>query len=103
MEAADRLSFPELERLRRDRLRELIAYCYTHVPYVRARMRDVGVDPSQIREPSDLRLLPIMTKADVRKHRPEMHSDIAGKLKRLTTGGSTGEPLIFDIAKRRTA
>ena len=45
----------------------------------------------------------LMKKADVRQHREELRSDIAGRLAAFTTGGSTGEPLIFDLSKRRTA
>jgi phenylacetate-CoA ligase len=44
-----------------------------------------------------------MRKADVRQNRDSLRSDIAGKLSSYTTGGSTGEPLIFDLAKRRIA
>src|SRR3954451_14523097 len=44
-----------------------------------------------------------MRKADARANREALRSDIAGKLASFTTGGSTGEPLIFDLAKRRVA
>ncbi len=103
MEAADRLGKTELEQLQSARLREFLNYCYSHVPYVRIRMRDAGLSPSQICEPGDLRHLPLMRKADVRQHRESLRSDVAGKLAPYTTGGSTGEPLIFDLAKRRVA
>ena len=103
MEAADLLSLAELEQLRRKKLRSFIDYCYDHVPYVRTRMQEAGIQPAQIREPSDLTLLPLMTKADVRTYRKSLHSDLAGKLAPFTTGGSTGEPLVFDLSKRRIA
>ena len=44
-----------------------------------------------------------MRKADARANREALRSDIAGKLSSFTTGGSTGDPLIFDLAKRRVA
>jgi phenylacetate-CoA ligase len=44
-----------------------------------------------------------MRKADARANRQALRSDIAGKLASFTTGGSTGDPLIFDLAKRRVA
>ena len=103
MERADGLSALELEDLRRQKLRELIDYSHAHVPYVRMRMQEAGVDPSQIREPGDLARLPLMRKADVRRNREQLRSDIARKLASFTTGGSTGEPLIFDLSKRRVA
>jgi len=103
MEAADRLSASELEQLRGMKLRQMIEYCYAHVPYVRTRMREAGVQPAQIREPRDLVLLPLMTKADVRQHRARLHSDLAGRLTPFSTGGSTGEPLLFDLSQARIA
>ncbi len=103
MEAADRLSASGLHEVRARRLQEFIAYCYAHVPYVRARMAEYGVTPGDIREPGDLPRLPLMRKADVRKHRNALRSDIARDLSPFTTGGSTGEPLIFDLSRRRTA
>jgi phenylacetate-CoA ligase len=103
MEAADRFSDLELEELRRAKLRDLIEYCYAHVPYVRKHMQAAGWTPSDIREPTDLVRLPLMRKADVRQNREAMRSDIAKAVSSFTTGGSTGEPLIFDLAKRRVA
>ncbi len=103
MEEADSLCADELEELRRRRLADLIGYAYAHVPYTRMRMQEAGVEPARIRGPEDLRLLPLVRKADVRRNRDLLRSDVAGKLAPFTTGGSTGEPLIFDLAKRRVA
>lgn len=103
MEAADRYSAADLHDLRCEKLRDLLEYSYAHVPYVRNIMDANRVKPSDIRGPGDLALLPLMRKADVRRNRESMRSDIAGKLSAFTTGGSTGDPLIFDLAKRRVA
>jgi phenylacetate-CoA ligase len=103
MEAADRLPGDALETLRREKLRDLIAYTYAHVPFVKTRMDEAGLTVSDIRGPEDLKRLPLMRKADVRENREALRSKIAGKLGSFTTGGSTGDPLIFDLAKRRVA
>lgn len=103
MEVADRLSAAELEELRCARLRSFVESCYRHVPYVRLRMDQADVVPAQIRRVEDLTLLPLMRKADIRERRNELRSDRAGNLQSFATGGSTGEPLIFDISKRRIA
>src|SRR5260370_28964803 len=103
MEAADRLSRSEVEQLRRERLREFMDDCYAHVPYVRTCMQTAGIQPAEIRDSADLVRLPMMTKAVVRKEREILRSEVAGKLAPFSTGGSTGDPLIFDLSKRRTA
>ncbi len=103
MEEADRFTEAQLEECRRQKLRGLIEYSYAHVPYVREGMQRAGLAPSDIREVSDLVRLPLMRKADVRQNREALRSDIAKKLSSFTTGGSTGEPLIFDLSKRRVA
>jgi phenylacetate-CoA ligase len=103
MEAADRLSAADLERVQGERLRALIDACYRHVPHVRRRMQAAGIEPGEIRSAPDLRRLPLLTKADVRRDRIELRSTVAKALTPFTTGGSTGEPLIFDLGKRRIA
>lgn len=103
MEAADRLSASALETYRNRKLREFIDYCYIHVPYVRNVMREAGIAPSHIQQPEDLHKLSLLTKADVREHQKELRSDLARNLTSFTTGGSSGEPLIFDLAPRRIA
>jgi phenylacetate-CoA ligase len=103
MLAAERLSVAELEQLRRQKLCSFVEYCYAHVPYVRTLMADAGIRPAQIRDPEDLALLPVMRKADVRANPDRLRSEIAGKLASFSSGGSTGEPLVFDLSKRRIA
>lgn len=101
MEAADLLSGNKLEQLRNEKLQNLISYCHSHVPYVRTLMQERGIEPSRIREPRDLTLFPVMAKAQMRKHRMGLRSELAGKLQPFATGGSTGDPLTFDLSKRR--
>jgi phenylacetate-CoA ligase len=103
MEQADRLSAPELEQVQQKKLRAFLAYCHAHVPFIKTQMNQAGVAPGDIQTSSDLSCLPIMTKSDVRNHRKELRSETAGKLTSFSSGGSTGEPLIFDISKYRIA
>jgi phenylacetate-CoA ligase len=101
MEAAERLSRSAFEELQREKLQDFIQYCHAHVPYVKKAMQAAGIQPSQIRSPQDLALLPVMTKSDVRENRESLRSDIAGQMGTFSSGGSTGEPLVFYLAKRR--
>jgi phenylacetate-CoA ligase len=56
-----------LDGLRRRKLQRLIAHAYDNVPYYRRLMDQAGVKPADIRELSDLRKLPVTTKADLRR------------------------------------
>ncbi len=103
MEASEHLGTQALQDYQAGRLREFLTYCYSHVPYVRTRMQESGLSPEDFRGAGDLARLPLMRKEDVRKHRHSLRSDLCGKLASSTTGGSTGEPLIFDLSKRRIA
>jgi phenylacetate-CoA ligase len=103
MEEADFLTTTEMEQLRAVKLRNLFQYAYANVPYVQSMMQQANLKPADIHGPADLVRLPLMRKADVRKHRMELRSRIAGKLDSISTGGSSGEPLIFDISMERLA
>jgi phenylacetate-CoA ligase len=101
MESAERLSALEFDALQSRKLQDFIRYCHEHVPFVRDRMNEAGLSPADIQCPEDLARLPIMRKADMRVNRETLRSDCAGEMANFSTGGSTGEPLIFDLAKRR--
>ena len=103
MHHVDRMSREALVRLQNERLLAFIDACYRHVPYVRQRMQAIAIEPRDVRTAADLARLPVMTKADIRRHRSELRADNATHLAPFTTGGSTGEPLIFDLGKHRVA
>jgi phenylacetate-CoA ligase len=103
MEASDRMTESELESLRVSKLRDLLDYCGAHVPHMKRLWDRAGIAPSEIRTVADLAKLPVITKAEMRTGREELRSRIGGKLQQMATGGSTGEPLQFDLSKRRIA
>jgi len=83
------------------RLRAFLAHVSEHVPYYRRLYRDMGFDPATVREVSDLQRLPVLRKQDINDHREDFISDCARPMQRMTTGGSSGEPLIFFLSKER--
>lgn len=103
MEAADSLTLPELQQLRLTKLQALLRYGYENVPYVQNVMNGLGLRPADIRSLDDLTRFPLLRKADVRKNRQDLRSRVAGKLTSFSTGGSTGEPLLFDLPQERIA
>jgi phenylacetate-CoA ligase len=79
-----------LRELQEEKLRTMFRSAREHVPYYR-----------ELPEVAGLVTLPLLNKAKIREHREHMRSDMAKGLVRSNTGGSTGEPLIFYIGKRR--
>lgn len=91
------LSAAATRELQDEKLRRLVRHAYRNVPYYRARMQEAGLRPDDIRGQEDLHKLPMLTKADVRKH---LHFDIMSEnhdksqVLKVTTSGSTGEPFV---------
>ncbi len=90
-----------LEALRLARLQALLLHAKRHVPYYRAMYDRMQFDPRDVADLSDLRGLPLLTKAEVRASTSALKSDRAVGLSRFNTGGSSGEPLVFFIGKER--
>ena len=81
-----------IEDLRRVKLRRLIAHAYENVPYYRRLMDQHGVKPGEIREPADLRRLPVSTKADLRDAGRDCLSTAMTASTVLHTSGHSGVP-----------
>jgi len=86
-----------LEEYQKAQLRRLIRHAYRNVPYYRGIFHERGMRPDDIREISDLRHLPFLTKEIIRQRPHGFMSENypTSRLRYKTTGGSTGEPLGF--------
>ena len=93
------LSRSQLLDIQRDKLHRLLGYAYEHVPYYHRLFDRIGFQPDDVlTDLTSMQKIPVLTKAIIRenfddllttdsKHRRQMSS--------LTTGGSTGHPLVF--------
>ena len=83
-------------------LRKMLEYCRDSVPYYRRLFRSLNFDPSAVRGVEDLRQLPIMTKATVKRHYDELVSTRIRSIPHVTesTGGSTGTPMLYLVSQR---
>ena len=71
------------------------------MPYYQQLFEQLQFDPNKVGSLSDLRRLPLLTKADIRKNTENLKAKGHGPLTRYNTGGSSGEPLIFYMGKGR--
>jgi phenylacetate-CoA ligase len=98
------LSPADMRELQERKLRRLIAHAFDHVGYYRARMDELGLRPADIQTLDDLSKLPLLGKEVVRQRAYRgLLSDNHDKRQvlRVTTSGTTGEPLVCYADKRQ--
>jgi len=85
----------ELRSIQWKRLKELLRIAYERNEFYRKRFQSIGVAPEDIRSPSDLKILPILTKRELRENLNGMITEgyCLDRLMKFKTGGSTGKPL----------
>jgi phenylacetate-CoA ligase len=99
LEKSQWLSPNELRDLQWRRLKAMLSHAHQNVPFYHSRFEDAGLKPDDIKEPSDLTKLPVLTKDDVRTavaSREILARNIpSNRFKRNSSGGSTGKPLEY--------
>ena len=93
----------ELEAHRSRRLQAFLSKVGQRVPYYRDLFARLRFDPNAIRSIDALRELPLLGKAEIRQNVERFKAEGHGPLMRYTTGGSSGEPLIFYVGKERSS
>jgi phenylacetate-CoA ligase len=90
-------SAEEIDAYRDRRLREFVRHAAHTVPFYRSHFRELGLAPEQITTLDDLRVLPVLTKAEVQERDDELLSEAVSKRDRFTrhTSGTTGAGLRF--------
>jgi phenylacetate-CoA ligase len=107
LEASQWLPRPALLERQRTQLNQLLRDALQHSPWHAHRLREAELERPVLEntlEIAQLQNLPTMDKADARAHREAMvwHA-VPGGAHRYTTGGSSGEPLIFYFGRDRQA
>lgn len=97
----------EIEAYQAQRLNQLLASALAHSPWHAGRLRAASLDDAVSRgevTPGDLARLPTMTKRDARDNVEQLvWRGVPGGVFPYTTGGSSGEPLIFYFGRARQA
>jgi phenylacetate-CoA ligase len=94
----------ELEELKFRKLKKLLLHAQQNVPYYARRFSDAGFSPEKMQCIDDFKILPALTKADIRMNLDSITwKACPGGLHRYNTGGSSGEPLVFYFDRRRQA
>ena len=83
-----------------DRLRRVLIDAYHHVPYYREVFDGAGLDPSGLRDFSELSVIPLLTKKVLKERFDDLQSPDVDDYYLATTGGSTGEPTKVNLDTR---
>jgi len=94
-----------LEALQLKRLKAQVERVYATVPYYRQKMEEAGVAPGDIRQLSDIKLLPFTTKEDLRKNYPfGLFTVPLDRVVRIhASSGTTGKPTVVGYTRRDIA
>lgn len=103
MEAVQWLPATEIAALQLTRLKDFLRDVAVNVPYYRTLFAQIGFDASKVQSLADLQRLPFLTKAVIRANVDALKHAHAMGLARFNTGGSSGEPLVFYIGKKRVS
>jgi phenylacetate-CoA ligase len=83
----------KLEEIRFRKLQELMIHAGECIPFYQERFADANFNPSRMQSVNDLKALPLLTKAEIRKNIDAMKwGDSPGGLTRYNTGGSRRTP-----------
>ncbi len=91
----------QLETYRIRRLQQFLVDIGQRVPYYQQLFKQLDFNPNRVRSLAELQQLPLLTKSDIRANVENLKATGHGPLTRYNTGGSSGEPLIFYMGKRR--
>lgn len=93
-----------LEELRFAKLQALLMHAKENIPFYARRFAEAGFDPKRMQDITDMRAIPPLTKAEIRRNLDDMQwRRSPGGLQRYNTGGSSGQPLVFYFDRRRQA
>lgn len=94
----------QIRELQFIKLKKVLSHAYNHVEFYRERFERLKITPDDIRSFNDFQKLPFLTKNDIRKNLLfDLFSDNHDKneVLKVTTSGSTGEPLAIYVDKKQ--
>ncbi len=101
LEASQWWSAEALAEQQAHRLRDFLLSIGQRVPYYQQLFAQAAFEPRGLQSVRDLQALPLLDKRSIRAHSAQMLAHGHGPLARYSTGGSSGEPLVFWIGKAR--
>jgi len=96
LKESEKKSIKELEEYQLKKLKELLEVAYHHSEFYKKKFDEMQVDIQNVTSLEDLKSFPMITKKDLIKFTPQIHTNLSFKKKFLaTTSGTSGESLKF--------
>jgi phenylacetate-CoA ligase len=83
------------KKIQQKKLYKLIKFASENIPYYKRIIQEYNIQFSEDTIFDDIKKFPLLTKDIIRKHFDELYKFIDNSYYRNTSGGSTGEPVIF--------
>jgi phenylacetate-CoA ligase len=101
LEKTQYYSTDELKNIQWQRLQKLWNFVWRNNSYYKKRFLEYGLNENSLKFPDDIRLLPVLTKKEIRDNSDTMISNgfDKNKLLHFKTGGSTGKALDIYITE----
>jgi len=95
----------KLRRYQNQKLREIVDYSYRNVPFYHRTFKELGLAPEQIFTIENLNELPILRRNELQRNAGMMISKEfeISNLKKVSTSGSTGQPLMTYLTEDEDA
>ena len=103
MEQNQWLAPEQIKQLQLKRLKAFLIDVNQHVPFYQQLFANIDFDPDKLQDLAELANLPLLDKATIRANTEAFKAVDAEGLARFNTGGSSGEPLIFYIGRKRVS
>ncbi|AEP30655.1 phenylacetate--CoA ligase family protein [Brumicola nitratireducens] len=103
LEESQWLSTDKLLALQNDKLQQFLSGLYINNTFVKKLFDNNKLSPSDIKTAADLSKLPFMTKSVIKENFEELLSKNAKSVSKFSTGGSSGNPLLFLLGKERVS
>lgn len=103
MERTQWWSGEKLRELQVSRLKNLLTHAREYVPYYRQLFEKCDFDPGRIAAIEDLGRLPFLTKDLIRANATQLLAKGASRVRRFSTTGSSGDPLLFYVGRDRVS
>ncbi|MEM0047859.1 MAG: phenylacetate--CoA ligase [Ignisphaera sp.] len=91
------LSRDELDKIKLQRLKEVVYRVYNNNQFYRKKMKEKGITPEDIKTLEDIKKLPYTTKEELRENMPFgfLVTDYQNVVEVHATSGTTGEPIFM--------